>query len=122
MWKIGVALLAAAILISAVNSGPRAQALYAAQVVVALAGLLALLIAGGARYWPVRRAARSRSSARLTRRSRRSPASAFVHARCWMAAAVQAWHRSACATIAPSASTSNDSCRGCPQPEQSESR
>ncbi|MBK6556106.1 MAG: hypothetical protein IPG16_02455 [Comamonadaceae bacterium] len=47
MWKIGVALLAAAMLISAVNSGPRAQALYAAQVVVALAGLVALLIAGG---------------------------------------------------------------------------
>ena len=39
--------MAAAMLISAVNSGPRAQALYAAQVVVALAGLVALLIAGG---------------------------------------------------------------------------
>ena len=46
MWKTGVALIAAAFVISAVNAGPRAQALYAAQVVVALAGLLVLLAAG----------------------------------------------------------------------------
>ncbi len=46
MWKIGVALLAAAMLISAINSGPRAQSLYAAQVAVALVGLIVLLVAG----------------------------------------------------------------------------
>lgn len=46
MWKIGVALLAAAMLISAVNSGPKAQAMYAAQVAVALVGLVVLLVAG----------------------------------------------------------------------------
>ncbi|MBK6556150.1 MAG: hypothetical protein IPI16_22310 [Comamonadaceae bacterium] len=46
MWKIGVALIAAAFIISAVNAGARAQALYTAQVVVALVGLLVLLAAG----------------------------------------------------------------------------
>lgn len=46
MWKIGVALIAAAFIISAVNAGARAQALYTAQVVVALVGLIVLLVAG----------------------------------------------------------------------------
>ena len=46
MWKIGVVLIAAAFVISAVNAGLRAQALYTAQVVVALVGLLVLLAAG----------------------------------------------------------------------------
>lgn len=46
MWKIGVVLIAAAFVISAVNAGLRAQALYTAQVVVAPVGLLVLLAAG----------------------------------------------------------------------------
>ena len=46
MWKIGVVLIAAAFVISAVNAGLRAQALYTAQVVVAPVGLLVPLAAG----------------------------------------------------------------------------
>ena len=66
MWKIGVALIAAAFIISAVNAGARAQALYTAQVVVALVGLLVLLAAGvRALVTRVRRAARSRSRCRV---------------------------------------------------------